>query len=150
DPEDIDFECRLPNAFLADPPLDDVVTRSFETGIRGDWRGIQFNAAVFQATNTDDILFQTTGRATGLFANVDKTRRKGFESSFRGTTDAFEWFAAYSFIDATFEDNFMVLSPNHDFANADGEINVSRGDQIPGIPRHQLKTGADWHLNDRM
>ena len=25
DPDDVNFECRLPNAFLADPPLDDVV-----------------------------------------------------------------------------------------------------------------------------
>ena len=30
-----EFECRLPNAFLADPPLDDVVARSFELGSRG-------------------------------------------------------------------------------------------------------------------
>ncbi|MEC8100339.1 MAG: TonB-dependent receptor, partial [Pseudomonadota bacterium] len=27
--------CRLPNAFVADPPLEQVITRSFEAGIRG-------------------------------------------------------------------------------------------------------------------
>ena len=33
--DDVEFECRLPNAFLADPPLEDVVTKSFEAGLRG-------------------------------------------------------------------------------------------------------------------
>ena len=28
DPDDVDLECRLPNAFLADPPLDDVIAKN--------------------------------------------------------------------------------------------------------------------------
>ena len=39
----------------------------------------------------------------------------------------------------TFEDDFDVLSPNHDFANDEGEIRVNRGDRIPGIPQDQFK-----------
>ena len=79
DEDDIEFECRLPNAFLADPPLDDVVTRSFEAGLRGSMGLLDYHLGFFHATNNDDILFQSTGRATGLFANVDETRRLGFE-----------------------------------------------------------------------
>ena len=87
DPDDVDFECRLPNAFLADPPLNDVVSKSFEAGVRGDIGLVDYHMGFFHTTNHDDILFQTTGRATGLFANVDKTRHLGFEGALNGSTE---------------------------------------------------------------
>lgn len=149
DPDDIEFECRLPNAFLADPPLEQVVTRSFELGTRGELNGINYHLGFFHSVNEDDILFQTTGRSTGLFANVDETKRLGFESSFNGTLGKAEWFLAYSYLEATFEDNFSVLSPNHPFADDEGELSVSEGDRIPGLPEHNLKLGADYYFNDK-
>ena len=148
DPNDVDFECRLPNAFLADPPLDDVVAKSFELGSRGQFNNLQYSISVFHTTNHDDILFQTTGRSTGLFANVDKTLRKGFESSISGEIDRFNWMLSYSNIQASFEDNFSALSPNHDFADDDGEIGVQRGDRIPGIPEHQFKFLGNYELTE--
>lgn len=144
DPDDVNFECRLPNAFLADPPLSDVVAESFEFGARGTVQELIYSAGIYFTTNKDDILFQTTGRSTGLFANIDKTRRQGFESSLRGNWQNLSWMASYSFIDATFEDDFKALSPNHEFANDDGEILISRGDSIPGIPQNQFKAVADY------
>ena len=56
---------------------------------------------------------------------------------------------SYSHIDATFEDDFAVLSPNHDFADDEGEILVSAGSRIPGIPQRQFKWVADYALNER-
>lgn len=144
DPADVNFECRLPNAFLADPPLSDVVAESFEFGARGSVLDMIYSAGVYYTTNKDDILFQTTGRSTGLFANVDKTRRVGFESSLRGQWQQLNWMASYSHVNATFEDDFSVLSPNHSFADDEGEILVSSGDSIPGIPQHQFKVVADY------
>ena len=144
DPGDVDLECRLPNAFLADPPLDDVIAKSFELGSRGFIKDIAYSLGLFHTVNKDDILFQTTGRSTGLFANVDKTRRAGIESSLQGKWRAFSWLAAYSFIDATFEDNFQALSPNHEFADDEGEVAVRSGDRIPGIPQHQFKISSDY------
>ena len=144
----MDFECRLPNAFLADPPLNDVVAKSFELGSSGQLNNLQYSISVFHTTNHDDILFQTTGRSTGLFANVDKTLRKGFESSISGEIDRFNWMLSYSNIQASFEDNFSALSPNHDFAGDDGEIGVQRGDRIPGIPEHQLKFLGNYELSE--
>lgn len=146
DPEDIEFECRLPNAFLADPPLDDVVTRSMEMGLRLATGDLRYTFGLFSATNEDDIIFQTTGRATGLFANVDETRRWGLEMGLSGTLAALDWYASYSLVNATFKDSFMVLSPNHPDANADGELAVQAGDRMPGIPEHLLKLGADFHV----
>ncbi|MEM8659858.1 MAG: TonB-dependent receptor [Pseudomonadota bacterium] len=146
DPDDIDFECRLPNAFLADPPLDDVVTRSYEAGLRGRYENISYQIGVFHSTNNDDIIFQTTGRSTGLFANVDKTRRMGFESAVQWRSGSLDWYVSYSYLEATFEDNFMVLSPNHPNANEDGELAVENGDRIPGLPEHMVKLGGDFEF----
>ncbi|MEX2131613.1 MAG: TonB-dependent receptor, partial [Pseudohongiellaceae bacterium] len=146
DPDDVEFECRLPNAFLADPPLDDVVTRNVEAGVRGNANGLIYSMGLFHAVNRDDIIFQTTGRATGLFANVDRTRRMGLEAAVAGNIGRMDWYASYSQVRATFEDDFTVLSPNHDFADTDGTIAVTRGDRIPGIPRHQFKFGVDFAL----
>jgi len=148
DPDDVDFECRLPNAFLADPPLDDVVAKSFELGSRGQLNNLQYSLSVFHTTNHDDILFQTTGRSTGLFANVDKTLRKGFEGSISGEIQRFNWMLSYSNINASFEDSFNALSPNHDFADDDDEIQVRSGDKIPGIPEHQFKFLGNYELTD--
>ena len=145
DPNDIEFECRLPNAFLADPPLDQVVAESIEAGLRGLLlERVDYRVGYFRTTNNDDIIFQSTGRATGLFANVDKTRRQGMELGLAGEEFGVEWFSAYTFVDATFESPFSVLSPNHPLADANGELAVTPGDRIPGIPRHQIKLGGDY------
>jgi len=150
DPEDVDFECRLPNAFLADPPLDDVVTQNVEAGFRIRTDDIRYTLGLFHAVNQDDIIFQTTGRATGLFANVDKTRRLGLESSLSGNLGELNWFANYSYVDATFQDDFLALSPNHDFADDDGNISVEAGDRIPGIPNHQVKLGGSYRFGSAL
>ncbi len=146
DPEDVNFECRLPNAFLADPPLDDVVAESFELGSRGFIGAFEYSAGIYYTTNKDDILFQTTGRSTGLFANVDKTRRSGFESQLNGQWDKLSWKTSYSYVRATFESEFTALSPNHAFADEEGEISIERGDRIPGIPQHQFKLLTDYQI----
>ena len=146
DPDDVDLECRLPNAFLADPPLEEVVAENLEIGARGNLGQLMYTLGVFHTTNHNDILFQTTGRQTGLFANVDKTRRAGLESSLAGQWQRLNWRASYSLIEATFEDDFQVLSPNHGRADDDGEIGVASGDRIPGIPRHQFKLVSNFNL----
>ena len=148
DPDNVKLECRLPNAFLADPPLDQVVAKSVEVGIRGSWGPIEHRSGFFHTVNENDIIFQTTGRSTGLFANVDETKRQGIETALAGTWANLDWFLAYTYVEATFEDNFSVLSPNHERANSDGEIFVSEGDRIPGIPDHQLKLGGDYHFEN--
>lgn len=150
DPDDVDFECRLPNAFLADPPLEDVVSNSFEIGARGYLGDIAYSTGFFHTSNKNDILFQTTGRATGLFANVDETQRLGFESRLNGQLQNMNWMLAYGHVDAVFKDNFKVLSPNHAFADDAGEIQVLDGDRIPGIPQNQFKLLTNYRVTERL
>jgi iron complex outermembrane receptor protein len=50
----------------------------------------------------------------------------------------------YAFVDATYRFSGTLSSPNNPFADANGNIFVTPGDHIPGIPRHQVKFGADY------
>jgi iron complex outermembrane recepter protein len=150
DPDDIDFECRLPNAFLADPPLDQVVTKNSELGVRGQWRNLDYELNVFNAKNEDDIIFQTTGRSTGLFANVDETRRRGVEAALNNSNGKLDWQVSVSHINATFEDSFMVLSPNHPNADENGELAVRSGDRLPGLPETIFKMNGMYHVSEQL
>ncbi|MEN8260458.1 MAG: TonB-dependent receptor [Pseudomonadota bacterium] len=151
---DEDAPCNLPNAFLADPPLEQVVAKAVEGGFRGDFRRIgdidvgrvNWNIGAFHTINEDDIIFQSTGGVTaseGFFDNIGDTRRVGAELGLDGTYGPVNWFLNYSYVDATFRDDFFVNSPNHPIADDDGNIAVNKGDRIPGIPQHSLKFGAD-------
>jgi iron complex outermembrane receptor protein len=144
--------CSLPNAFLADPPLDQVVARSFEAGLRGESAGgLRWHAGAFSTTNEDDILFQATGGASanvGFFDNVGDTRRSGVELSLTRQRGPLTWAIEYSYIDASFEDGFGVSSPNHPLAE-DGRLLVPGGSQIPGIPEHDANIGLDYAFTDR-
>lgn len=151
---DPEAPCNLPNAFLADPPLDQVVAKTVEAGLRGnftrvanfDVASVNWNIGGFHTINEDDIIFQSTGGITaneGFFDNIGDTRRVGAELGLNGTYGIVQWFLNYSYVDATFRDAFFVNSPNHPLANPDDNIAVNKGDTIPGIPRHNLKFGAD-------
>ncbi len=145
DPDEVDFECRLPNAFVADPPLDQVVARGVEIGARGllsEHAG--WHLGLFRSTNQDDIVFQSSGRATGLFGQVDAIRRQGLEGAVSGRWRGLDWFANYAYLRATFKGHFAAMSPAHPFADADGKLPVGDGDRIPATPAHQLKVGGDW------
>jgi len=151
---DPNSDCRLPNAFLADPHLNQVVAQSFEAGARGGFgHKLTWNLGFFHTTNKDDIIFQSTGGATsniGYFSNVGDTLRVGMEAGLSGVfLNNWSWFLNYSFVDATFQNNFLVSSPTHpnriETIGADNEfsavIPVKKGDRIPGIPQHSLKLG---------
>ena len=138
--------CRLPNGFVADPPLDQVVARTFEVGVRGTWRrrhvGLDYALGAFRTTNAADILFISAESVAnrGYFTNVGETRRQGLEASAGGHHDTsggsrFEWTLRYTLLRATFETPFTAPSDAHPDA-VDGAIAVPAGARLPGIPAH--------------
>jgi iron complex outermembrane receptor protein len=137
DPED---PCRLPNAFVADPPLDPVVARTWEGGARGRASGVSWTAAAFRTSNHDDLIFISSGALSnhGHFENVGDTVRRGLELMAAGAAGVVRWSAAYTFLRATFETPLRLASPNHPDA-IDGEIAVQPGNAIPSVPRHNFK-----------
>lgn len=157
-----DAPCNLPNAFLADPPLDQVVAKSVEAGLRGiSKQGLRWHVGGFHTTNNNDILFQTTGGPqanVGFFDNVGDTRRAGIELSLSQRLPLLHWFVEYSLVEATFADSFIVNSPNHPIFDDDPDaaqivgldkLMVASGSTIPGIPEHQANVGLDFTFNDR-
>ena len=140
---DPEAPCRLPNAFVSDPPLESVRTTSFELGVRRSG-STSWAAALFHATNSDDIVFVSSGRARGEghFENVGRTLRRGAELSAWSR----RWRASYALVDATFEEHFSVASPHHPLAGDEGEIEVPPGSRIPATSRHVLKLGLTGPL----
>jgi outer membrane receptor protein involved in Fe transport len=156
DPEE---PCRLPNAMASDPPLDQVVTRTFETGARGMYQRIAWNAGFFTAANRDDILFvlaEQTG--FGYFRNFGKTRRQGFEAGVRGRAGPTTFGLGYTLLDATFESEETVngeSNSSNDRAQdgepgLEGAIEITPGDRLPLVPKHQFKAFADIGVTSRL
>ena len=148
---DPDDPCRLPNAFLADPPLEQVVTSTIEVGFRGDFDNTRWHIGYFDASNDNDIIFVSAGRATneGFFANVGDTDRRGIEVSLNGDLgDRGNWFINYTHLNAEFGENFVVSSPNHPLADA-GTIEVRAGDRLPGVPKDIAKAGVEYLVAPR-
>jgi outer membrane receptor protein involved in Fe transport len=147
---DPDDPCRLPNAFLSDPPLEQVVAKTWEAGVRGDLAGVNWHFGLFQTINEDDILFISAGALTneGYFDNVGETERQGIEVNLNGSLveNRLDWFFAYTRLKATFRDDITLPSPNSPFA-VDGEISVSSGDRLPGLPENLLKAGLTYRFN---
>jgi outer membrane receptor protein involved in Fe transport len=146
--------CRLPNAFVADPPLAQVVAHTIEAGVRGVMRPggttINYDLTAFHTVNSDDIIFISSGMVAnqGYFSNVGDTRRQGIEADLTGRLrldggSRFDWGVHYTFIDATFETAFSALSATHPEA-VDGVIDVPGGSHIPSVPQHVVKLGASF------
>jgi outer membrane receptor protein involved in Fe transport len=146
--------CRVPNAFLADPALGQVVARSVEGGFRGRFTALDGEAPVnwsvsgFGTRNFNDIIFVSTGAGTGggFFQNAGITQRLGLEANLNGTIGQLGWYVNYSYTEATFRSHLTVASPFNPMADANGDIHVQPGDRIPGIPLHSAKVGVRYDV----
>ena len=145
---DPNHPCALPNAFGGDPNLQKVVSRTWEGGVRGRLgANTNWNAGLFRTENSDDIEFiASKASGSGYFQNVGKTLRQGIELGMNRKANRFSFAANYSYIDATFQSPFTESSSANSGADANGNIQVSKGDAIPGIPRHTLKLRLGYEI----
>jgi len=147
--------CLLENSLVSDPPLKQVVAHTYEAGLRGeqavfDTGAVDWKAGFFRTDSTDDIV-SLASKVTGLgfFENVPSTLRQGVEAEAGFHYGNLSAYVNYAFVDATYQFTGALASPNNPFANADGNIFVTPGDHIPGIPRHQVKFGGDYALTPK-
>ncbi len=141
-----DTPCRLPNAMAGDPPLKQVVSKTFELGVRGQLAdSLGYSASVYRSQNTDDIQFiAANSQGDGNFQNVGKTRRQGLDLGVNGDLGStFKWNVGYSYVRATYQSSFAIANEVNSSA-VDDQIQVSSGDYLAGIPKHQLKLRGEW------
>ena len=151
---DPDAPCKLPNDFLADPPLHEVVSKTVEVGARGSvGKNVRWSASIYRTRLENDIEFISSGAGAtnaGYFSNVGNTRRQGVELGLEAHLEPVTLAFRYTFLDATFQSSFPESSPSNSSADGDGVIQVAPGNRIPANPRHILKTRADWELTSQL
>jgi iron complex outermembrane receptor protein len=147
--------CLLDTFLLSDPPLRQVIAHTTEAGLRGsltapvsraDWH---WNLGIFRTDNADDILrLPTEINGFGYFSNVGTTRRQGLEFGFGWQRGPWDLDLSYSRVDATFREA-LALTSNSPAADANGNIQVRRGDHLPLTPVDRLSLQFEYSIRRR-
>jgi iron complex outermembrane recepter protein len=143
--------CLLENALVSDPPLNQVVSKTWQAGFRGagavldghlDWR-----LGGYRTDNDDDIIAVASAlQGRGSYANVPHTRREGFEAEVNFKSDRWTAYLSASEVEATYQFSGSLPSPNSPFADDNGNLAVRPGDKIGGIPPWRFKAGGDYNI----
>jgi outer membrane receptor protein involved in Fe transport len=148
--------CNLPNALVGDPPLNQVVTRTVEAGIRGTMENIlNWSVNWFRGQNDNDLLFvasQQTG--FGYFTNFGQTRRQGIEVDVRSKLRKVTVGGNYTLLNATYQSPQLVGGSSNSLSDGglglDGNISVQPGDRIPLVPQNIFKAFADYQPTSKL
>jgi outer membrane receptor protein involved in Fe transport len=156
--------CSLPNALSSDPPLQQVVTDSWETGLRGKppmafLRNASWNVGAFRAENHNDILFVAAPIiGTGYFQNFAKTLREGLDADLDGRIGRVTWGLDWTFLSATYQSTETLdgsANNTNNFASEGypglpGVITIHPGDRIPVIPKQTGKAYAVFRATSKL
>ena len=148
--------CLIESFLTSDPNLKQVVSRTFELGLRGKetyWNDgkLEWSAGLFHAMSFDDILpLAAPESGRGFFANVGDTLRQGVELGMRYTDKQLMVYANYALVDGTIQTNVQLPAPNNPTAVPCNDApdaqcaNATKGDRLPGIPEHRIKAGMEY------
>ena len=143
--------CLIDNALVGDPNLNQVVTYTFEVGLRGHFdiaKGqLNWTVGAYHALNTDDII-NVASPIPGheYFQNAGDTLRQGIEANATYKWDRWNLYANYTYVDATFRNYLTLSSPFNPYADANGNIYVVPGDHLTGIPDFRFKLGGEYQI----
>ncbi len=140
--------CKLPNAMAGDPPLRQVVTRSWDGGVRGtletNWN---WSAGWFRADNRNDILFVAAPQSGyGYFKNFGRTQRQGAEFDLNFRAGRVGAGSGYTFLNATYQSPETLNGAS----NSEGINHIVPGNRIPLTPRQMLKAYADFDVTPKL
>ncbi len=112
--------------------LEPARSQHLETGLKAVRAGLgRFNLALFDIETRNEIVAEASlqpGR--NVFRNAGRTRRRGLELGAETLTSGpFEARAAYTWLDAEFEQDFGTSAA---------------GNQLPGVPKEQLYAEGAW------
>jgi iron complex outermembrane recepter protein len=169
--------CMIDTFLVADPPLQQVISHTIEGGLRGKFGNdiksglVTWGLGVFHTELDNDIVnvasqVTQTGDLSnfGFFQNIPKDLRQGVEAKIDYTNERLKLYANYTYVDATYQSNATLSSPNNPNAQCVGStltlaqlgdacngpfVNVQPGDHIGGIPAHRFKAGAEYAVTDK-
>ena len=157
---DPNLPCKLPNALAGDPPLEQVVTRTFEAGLRGGQETrLNWDVGWFRGDNRNDILFVASNQTGfGYFKNFGETRRQGVEVNVNGRIWRLRLGGGYTFLDATYQSPETVSASSNSTNDSaaggapgfDGVIQIQPGNLIPLVPQHMLKSFAELQATSKL
>jgi outer membrane receptor protein involved in Fe transport len=139
--------CRLPVGLQSDPYLKQVISRTMEAGARGRFQGEDasgsYSVSLHRTVNRDDILFLSSPSRQGHFANFERTLHQGLDATLTRQSGRLGMRLTYSYLQAVYD--------------ADGElftgarnVQVRRGTQMAGLPRHSAKLSLDWAMRPEL
>lgn len=130
--------CRLPAGLQSDPFLEQVVSRTFEAGLRWHAGDAALSASLYRTANRNDILFLSAGSSQqGYFSNFARTLHQGLDLVASRRFGQLEARASYNYLQAVFDADGRLFAGVR-------EVGITRGARIAGLPRHAFKLGADW------
>ena len=106
---DPEAPCLIESFLTADPPLKQVVSHTFEAGLRGTLASfggdsrLEWTAGAFRTESNDDILSVSNSQGRGYFQNAGDTLRQGIELGAVYSERWLQVYSNYAFIDATFQ-----------------------------------------------
>ena len=145
--------CLIDNALVGDPNLQQVVSHTFEAGLRGRFdpgKGqLTWTVGAYHTLNSNDII-NVASPIPGheYFQNGGDTLRQGIEANATYKWDRWNVYANYTYVDATFLSALTLSSPFNPYADASGNIFVAPGDHLTGIPDFRFKLGAEYRITD--
>ncbi len=143
--------CLLPTNLASDPPLQQVVSKTAEVGARGTFSDASlgkfgWDLSIYRTNSENDIYGISTTIASGYFQNVGSTRREGGDLDLTYKFDKVSAYLQYSYLKATFRSAFLEPSPANPFQDANGNVQVNVGNELPLIPKTRVKLGADVNV----
>jgi iron complex outermembrane receptor protein len=139
--------CLLEGSLVSDPPLRQVVARTWQAGIHGGSNGLSWSATLYHADSNHDIVALASAiQGRGFFTNVPLTRRQGADLAAQYQGEDWSSHISYSWLDATYQFTGTLASPNNPMADANGDVMVTPGRHIPLNPAHRLNLGGDMTL----
>ena len=141
--------CLIDTFLISDPPLKQVVSYTYEAGLRGSEFGqkLKWNIGAYRTISKDDIISVASEvSGFGFFQNAAKTRRQGIEAGLTYKEDRWRPMPTTRLSMTTFQTPLTLSSPHNPAADADGNIFVAPGDKIPGIPQQRFKVGFEYSI----
>ncbi len=147
--------CSLANFFVGDPNLKQVIAHTIEVGVRGTVAigaadHLSYDLGLYRSVLDDDIAFVnsvTLNRA--FFTNIGQTRRQGLDASIQYKAPRWSAYLDYTYTKATYQSGFVEAAGSNPAADANGNITITPGDQLPGVPLHQGKLGVTYQVTDQ-